>query len=253
MRHGNEMKYFLILQLVLFPVCSFAIKISDSVVAGIPAGLAPPLVFDEDPSNIKGILPDYIQALAEILGVSIKSEVLTRYRLEPFLLKGDLDILCYTSRVWSSQEKALQWSQPLFSKHEVLLGKKPLPKNLEDLKGQRIGTMLQYVYPRLTPYFDKKILIREDGPTEELNLKKLMAGRIDYIVTDEIYIDYFKTKNPQFEKGQERLKLQKYPVECSLGPKSKVSLKDLNSAIEQLQKSGKLRNIFKKYGVQYSP
>jgi len=253
LRHGREMKYFLLLQLVLFPISSFAIKVSEPVIAGIPAGLAPPLVFDEDLANLRGIVPDYMQALAEILGVSIKSEVLTRYRLEPFLLKGDLDILCYTSRVWATQEKALQWSQPLFSKSEVLLGKKPLPKNIEDLKGQRVGTMLQYIYPRLTRYFDKKILIREDGPTEELNLKKLLAGRILYIVTDELYIDYFKTKNPKIESGRERLKIQKYPVECSLGPKSKVTLKDLNSAIEQLQKTGKLRTIFKKYGVQYSP
>lgn len=253
MRHGREMKYFLILQLVLIPMSSFAIKISDPVIFGIPAGLAPPLVFDEDPANIKGIVPDYIKALAEILGVRMKSEILTRYRLEPFLIKGELDILCYTSRVWSTQEKALQWSRPLFAKHEVLLGKKPIPKNLDDLKGNRIGTMLQYIYPRLTPYFEKKILLREDGPTEELNLKKLMAGRISYIVTDEIYIEYFKIKNPSFENGKERLKLQKYPVECSLGPKSKVSLNDLNSAIEQLQKTGKFRSIFKKYGVQYTP
>lgn len=247
------MKYFLILQLVLIPMSTFAIKVSEPVNIGIPAGLAPPLVFDEDPANIKGIVPDYIKALGEALGARMKSEILTRYRLEPFLLKGDLDILCYTSRVWSSQEKDLQWSQPLFTKHEVLLGKKPIPKNLDDLKGSRIGTMLQYVYPRLNPYFEKKILIREDGPTEELNLKKLMAGRISYIVTDEIYIEYFKIKNPNFEDGKERLKLQKYPVECSLGPKSKVTLKDLNSAIDQLQKSGKLRSIFKKYGVHYSP
>lgn len=256
LRHSRQMKYFLLLSLFIVPTSALAIKFADPVRVGIPAGLAPPLVFDEDPAKLRGIVPEYVQALAEILDVKVRQEILTRYRLEPFLLKGEMDILCYTSQSWSSQKGALQYSRPLFTKYEVLLGKAPLPKepkDLQDLKGQRIGTILQYVYPLLKPLFDGQILIREDGPTEESNLKKLKAGRISYIVTDEIFVDYFKIKNPDFENGQERLRLQKYPVECAIGPKSKISLKDLNSAIEELQKNGKLRSIFKKYGVQYTP
>ncbi|WII73574.1 transporter substrate-binding domain-containing protein [Bdellovibrio sp. 22V] len=219
---------------------------------GVPAGLAAPLLFEEkDPTHLVGLVPDYINALAEELGMKSSLSLVTRYRLDDYLLKGQMDMLCYTSTVWASNKDQLDFSIPIFTKREVIIGPAPMPKRYQDLQGKTIGAMLQYVYPKLDPLFAAKKINREDAPREEANLMKLLNGRLSYIVTDEIFLDYFKTKHPEIEKGRERMFLQEYPISCSISRKGRVKVKDLNAAIERLKTNGKLEKIFKKYGSSF--
>ncbi|WP_295901004.1 substrate-binding periplasmic protein [uncultured Bdellovibrio sp.] len=216
---------------------------------GVPAGLAPPLLFEGKPNETKGLVVDYATALAEAMGRKSSFSVITRYRLDGYLFKGQVDMMCYTSKVWASSQDQLDFSKPLFMKREVIIGPAPMPKKITDLKNKTIGTMLQYVYPKLDPLFASKQLIREDSLSEEANLKKLLNGRIQYIVTDEIFIDYFKLKHPKIEINRERLFMQEYPISCSLSRKGHVKVKDLNEAIDKIKANGTLEKIFSKYGA----
>lgn len=215
----------------------------------IPAGLAPPLLFEEKTGEHKGLVAEYSEALAQAMGRKSQLSLVTRYRLDGYLLTGKMDALCYTSKAWASNQDKLDFSKPLFLKREVIIGPAPMPKNLKDIEGRTVGTMLQYVYPKLDPLFESKKLIREDSLSEEANLKKLLNGRIHYVVTDEIFIDYFSMENPRINRKRDRLFMQEYPIVCSVSRKGNVSVKELNLAIDKLHESGQLENMFKKYGA----
>lgn len=217
--------------------------------AAIPEGLAAPLLMENNPNKLEGLLPDYMKAIGDALGRKTSLTLLTRYRITNFLLSGKSDVLCYSSRAWAEDKGQLNWSKTLFMKREVILGPSPMPAKLSELGGKTIGTILYYVYPRLDPLFNSHRITREDASSEEANLNKIVKGRIQYVVTDEIFLDYFKLKNPKIEEGRSRLFLQEYPIQCSVSRLGTVNVKDLDKAIEKVKSSGQLEALFKKYGA----
>lgn len=235
---------------LVFVFSSLSYGKSDVLVAAIPDGLARPLVFGDEGDKLSGILPEYTEALAQEMGRKAQISILNHYRLHSHLTEGKVDVLCYASTSWALHINDYIWSKTLFNKREVILGPMPMPKNISGLMGKKIGTILNYVYPRLDPFFKDKRMEREDGPSEEANLAKLAKGRLTYVVTDELFLDYFKTKNPSIEENRERLLLQQYPISCNVSKKGGVKVKEINAAIDRLKSSGKLAAIFKKYGAQ---
>ncbi|WP_340597431.1 substrate-binding periplasmic protein [Bdellovibrio sp. GT3] len=228
---------------------AFGASLSDLRVA-IPAGLAPPLLMEKN-GKMEGLIVDYTNAIAEKLGRKASYSVVTRYRLDGYLLSGKVDLLCYTSKIWDANRDFLEFSKTLFVKREIIVGPAPLPKKLNGFEGQTIGTILQYVYPLLDPYFESGKMKREDNVSEEANLKKLLNGRIQYLVTDQIFLDYFRMLHPNISKNREAFSLQEYPILCSIGRQSSVKKKDLDKAVVELKASGKMKSFFDKYGGTY--
>lgn len=218
--------------------------------AAIPEGLAPPLVFGNKGKH-EGLIVDYVNALAEAMERKASFRTVTHYRLNRLLLQGKLDILCYTSTVWDDAVGKHDFSKTLFIKREIILGPSPMPKKISDLEGKTIGTILQYVYPSLDPYFESGKIKREDNTSEEGNLKKLASGRIQYVVTDQIFIDYFRLNHPNITKNREEFFLRDYPIVCSVSRKGRVKKAALDKAIDEIKTSGKLKSIFQKYGSSY--
>ncbi|WP_374032480.1 substrate-binding periplasmic protein [Bdellovibrio bacteriovorus] len=218
--------------------------------AAIPAGLAPPLLIEKE-GKVDGLIVDYVNALAEAMGRTASFSVVTRYRLNRYMLTGQMDVLCYTSKIWDDGVKKLDFSEVLFNKKEVIIGPTPMPKKISDLQGKTIGTMLQYVYPKLDPYFASGKILREDSLSEEGNLKKLLNGRIQYVVTDQIFFDYFRLENPSIAKNREALFLRDYPIVCSVSRKGRITKKEVDKAIDDIKRSGKMKALFKKYGSTY--
>lgn len=216
--------------------------------AAVPAGLPPPLLFEKE-EELTGIVPEYTRALVDILGHKGTLSLLPRNRLIKYLHRGSVDFLCYTSYAWADEKDTYNWADTLFMKREFILGPAPMPKDFSGLKGKTIGTMLAYFYPKLDKMFKDGSLIREDGPSEEANLVKLRQNHIEYLIVDEVFLNYYKKQNPDIEKGRERLSLGEYPVSCSLSKKGRVTVKELNKAIAKLKSSGKLQEIFDKYGT----
>lgn len=240
----------IILSLVLCAVTCNAFAIGGNHVhAAVPSGLPRPLLFEEV-SPPTGVVPEYTQALLDLLGAKGTVSLLPHYRALNSLRSGRADFSCYSNRDWDDKPNELAWSEMLFYKREVILGPAPMPKHLKDLKGKTIGTMLGYKYPNLEPFFKSKALLREDAPNDVANFSKMQTKRIEYLVVDEVFLDYAKKDFPQLEHGRERLFVQQYPVNCSMSKKSSVSVAALNEAIGKLKSSGKLEAIFKKHGLK---
>lgn len=239
--------HLLLVLFFLFPVFTEASN-KAPLRAGVPITLPPPLLF-LDQNTPQGILPEFISSLAQILGREHSVLALARPRIPVYLEKGKLDFFCYTIPAWSPIKDKLTWSAPLFLKREIIVGPAPLPKSLDEFKGVVIGTSLDYTYPNLNPYFQDKSLVREDAPTDEANLKKLLSNRVSYVVIDEVFFDYFKNNHPEIEEKRQRLLVQEYPIACAISPHSKLTKKEFDGAVQKLKTSKKLEALFKKYNL----
>jgi polar amino acid transport system substrate-binding protein len=123
---------------------------------------------------------------------------------------------------------------------------------LEDLKPYRIGVVLGYIN---TPEFDAaSYLQKETATSDEQNIRKLLAGRIDLIVIDK-YVAQYLIKNSltdaigKLEFLEPPLLDQKlYVVFPRTAAASEKRLQELNTALKSMHDDGTLDRIFEESG-----
>ncbi|MDM4767812.1 transporter substrate-binding domain-containing protein [Pelomonas sp. SE-A7] len=206
-----------------------------------------PQALMEQERLVDGIHRDVGLALAVRLGREVRFRVLPRKRLADELVAGSqADIVCGYLPDWLPG--ALDWSRPFLPDEQLLLTSRvaPFPRQLEELKGQRIGTVLGFVYPELQQILGSSF-VRDDAPDASANLRKLAVGRVRYAVAGRLQLDY------QLRLGSYQLSLYRpqvissYQSQCALSRRSTLTLAELNKAITALQADGGLQRILAKY------
>lgn len=73
------------------------------------------------------------------------------------------------------------WSKPFITSNAIIVARKEAPaaKSLSELADKPIGTVIGYHYPEIERVLGKHFA-REDAPSTELNLRKLLVGRMHY-------------------------------------------------------------------------
>jgi polar amino acid transport system substrate-binding protein len=154
----------------------FAILLAGAVQPSAMAGQAP-LVFAVSSGNSmpmlelsknrpqRGILNDVALAIATQLDRQPRFAVLPRKRIEDALLRGNVDIYCYTSPQWLSID--VQWSAPLLHNYDVITTRvdTAVPATVATLKDKPLGTVLGFVYPDLEQQLGSAF-VRDDGLTQ---------------------------------------------------------------------------------------
>jgi polar amino acid transport system substrate-binding protein len=216
--------------------------------AVVVSTLPPPLLIYQD-GRTDGIVKDYIDALGSAMDVTISLDVLPRLRIDSYSSEDNYDLNCYTNRTWNDKPELFFWTKPLFFKKEIIIGSIPLPKSVNEFKGEAIGTLLGYKYPSLDEAFKMNKLKREDTVNEESNFLKLIKGRNTLIITEDIILSYYRKTHPGLTSKLFRTQIveAEYPIQCALNRKSKLSLSSLNKAIDALIESRKIELIFSKY------
>lgn len=123
---------------------------------------------------------------------------------------------------------------------------------LEDLKPYRIGVVRGYIN---TPEFDAAdYLQKEEASSDELNLRKLLAGRIDLIVIDKFVAQYLiKTSFPEATDDLEFMKpplldQSLYVIFPRGVASSEEKLQAFNAALKTMREDGTLERILEEYG-----
>lgn len=57
--------------------------------------------------------------------------------------------------------------------------------------GRSVGMVLGYVYPGIDEWVSRQGLVRNDAPSEDVNLEKLRLGRVDCVVAAESVARYY--------------------------------------------------------------
>lgn len=222
------------------------------VVYGLNDTNSPPfLIYDstkENPTIMGGLFLDIGLEIGRKLKRPVTFMLSPRKRLDSGLAEGRIEFVCYNAEAWAGEfAKDYLWSIPIFKHSNYVVfnskykGNADL-KTMKDLKGKTVGTTLGFVYPNLMDYFKDGTVIREDVLSGSANISKLNAARIPFIILNNLEYNYYKKTNPELQRAP--FEIDPMLVRCAVSKKSDLRIKDLNSAITELKRSGRLQKIF---------
>jgi polar amino acid transport system substrate-binding protein len=210
-----------------------------------------PLVIDKT----TGLYPELVAYLnrLQLDGIEFTLVTLPRKRLQVELDQGTLDgivIGMVPQWVGDAGRNKFLWTEPFAQDGFVLVSRdiNPFFFGQASAAGARIGVTLGYVYPVVDEWIAQNKFVRDDAPTEELNLDKLMRGRVDVVVVSEsVYRFYMRSHHATGGVLAEALPVK--PTERRLLlPKSKRELYDkLAPAIHKLRDDPHWQRIQARY------
>ncbi|NYE63183.1 ABC-type amino acid transport substrate-binding protein [Duganella sp. 1224] len=182
-------------------------------------------------------------ALARQLKRPLQYIELPRRRLMAALENGDGDILCSYLPEWLPG--AVDWTRAFIPTSEVVLSSPRVkaPATLTDLRGQRLGTVLGYQYPELEKFLGNDY-VRDDAPTSMMSVRKWLAGRVDYLVTQRTTVNR-QLAAGGLPDGYHMLVVYEVKAKCAVSRKSQITVEEVNAAINAMEKSGELAGILR--------
>jgi polar amino acid transport system substrate-binding protein len=185
------------------------------------ANSQPFAIYDASGHFVGGLARDVIDPLAVTLGLRAEYLNLPRARVEAWLRDGRIDGACFLAPAWVGRPDALRWSPVLFRIRQVIVsppGAAPVD-SARALFGRRLGTLLNYTYPELQPYFADGRIRRSDAPSFASNIAKLGRGRIDAFLNDDIAALYAtRTGRLPGDSRIDPLWAPENPVHCAFSP-----------------------------------
>ncbi len=193
-----------------------------------------------------GIIKDLGDALARRMGLRPRYLLMPSKRAPMALRQGEGDLLCYTRPQWIGPD--FRFTLPLIPNAEVVAARPEAPRlrTLADLADRPVGTVLGYRYAEAEAALGER-LRRQDAPDMQANLRKLVARRMDYAITDRLVLREHQRRRPE-DGLREDVVLNAYTAPCALSPRSPLKLDDVNAALAEMVADGELQRILAAYG-----
>lgn len=201
-----------------------------------------------------GLLIELGDAIARQLNMGLQAVPLPRRRVEPALVQGQIEMLCYFNPSWAEQPDKLAWSVAMLPQIERVVGPKGARMGSTpnwEFEGKRVALQLGYHYPVLQSLIDAGKAVRVDQSKVALQFRSLEIRMADLLVTSEGEIEGYFNDNPNARGDFEvsRTAFSVTPTHCAIGRTSRLSMADIDKAIARLQSSGDMERMAKRYGV----
>ena len=248
------MKKFLFLLIFFFLVFCQSIYASGKTIT-LASDPWPPFI---DPSEQGGGLSfEIISAALKTQGYEVRFENVPWARAEEGVKMGTYDILPNT---WMTEKRKsyLLYSEPYAANKVKFIKKKYDPfeySDLSSLKGKSVGIIRGYGYG--DEFMASTGFKRETTSNFMLNVKKLVAGRIDLIIEDEIVARAkINKKDPavlgKIEFTKKPFSRKEVHVTCGLAnPRHKEIISAFNKGLMEIKNNGKYASIMSKYGIEH--
>ena len=200
-----------------------------------------------DGQVVDGLQHDIATELGHRLGRTLRFRVVPRRRVGPLLLAGDeADLICTYLPAWLAEP--LQWSRPFWTtaSSSSRPRRRPPPGRLQDVAGQRIGTIAGFEYSQAATVLGKGFL-RDDGPNLESLLRKLALGRVDHALVGRASFEYLLRRGEVPLALHTPLLVAQWRTACALSPHAPLALADLDAALAAMQADGSLARIVDRY------
>jgi ABC-type amino acid transport substrate-binding protein len=209
-------------------------------------GTEMPLARSEGGKLVGGIHYDLGQAIAAGLGRPVRYAVMPRNRVALALEQGKADLMCMYVPEWLPGP--FDWTRPFIPFAEVIVTdrRQPRPTQLRQLAGKRIGTVLGYRHPEVEEVLGKDFK-REDGPSTETNLHKMVAGRLDHVIASNLYIGYRLRYGEPRLSIHEPLIVKTMRLQCAVSRAGTVRVDDVNRVMAELVRDGAIDRILDRY------
>jgi polar amino acid transport system substrate-binding protein len=227
---------------LLFPLAASAAEL----VILVDTATEMPMARFQNFQLVEGMHKEIGVALAGALGREPRFLALPRKRIVTALTEGKADVLCGYIPAWL--DGTFAWSPPFQPIIEVIVSDRavPRPRSLADLRGEPIGTVFGYAYPDLERALGADF-VRADGPSTDLNLRKLAIGRLRHMVTSKHLIEYrVKLGNPALDLHPP-LVVKNYMAGCAVSPNGSVTPAQVERAVNQLLRDGTVTAIMSRY------
>lgn len=233
------------LPILVLLACSAARAEQDEMVFIAPTNHAMPLAQFKDGRINNGILMELGIAIAHRLGRTARFVSVPSKRVSMVLARGEADGVCYVMPHWIDGD--FQWSRPLIPNRVLLVSAPAVPpvRTLADLAGKKVGTVAGYRYPEFEEALGKQF-IREDAPTSELSVSKLIAGRTNYAIIGQSMFDYQKRSDRTFTARAD-LVVTSVITRCAFSRLSKISFAQVDRAINAFADQGGVEEILSHY------
>lgn len=216
----------------------------------------PPFVDKENPTD--GLSLEIIRAAFKTQGYEVKMEYVPWARALNGVKDGTYDII---PDAWFTVErkKFFLFGEPYVANELKFIKRKGDPfefDTLQSLEGKLVGTVRGYAYG--DEFLQSQDFKREEVVDLMLNIKKLIAGRIDLTIDNEIaVIALIKQVDPSLLLEIEFVKtpLSRDFVYIMAGlknPRHKEIIKAFNNGIAKIKANGTYNKICEKYGFKIS-
>lgn len=215
-----------------------------------------PMGFREKSGKLVGYDIDLAKAVFKQYGIKVDFQTIDWSMKETELKNGTIDLLWNGYSVSPARKKKVAFSRVYLQNGQVLVTKrKDHINNFNDMKGKSLGTQegstgvtALEAKPKilLDKIKNKKPVLYDTFPDALLDLK---AGRIQGILMDKVYADYYvsKLKDPQDYKiyFDKRMPADMFAVGMRKGDRT-LQMK-VNKGLKHLQEDGELRKINHKW------
>lgn len=221
-------------------------------------GANPLIVFDDYPpyhywknGTPAGLDIALLSEASVRMGIKFRYERRTWQRSLQEVEYGDVTGLCAGMRTAKRERFAIYPSEylSLETNWVISLSESGVKvNNLDDLRGLQVGVVTGYAYG---PGFDGLVGLQKIySKSDALLLKKLLSGRLDVIVGNDMVMKYLAGEAGQFDKLNFQLKLNSEPLYLILSRKQAISSEiaaTFSRVLREMQEDGTYGRIRSRY------
>lgn len=170
---------------VFFAVCLPAARANDDACITIWNYYRhPPFYYSET----QGLALDFVALMNSLAESEYRFALVNapRKRIDQNLKFGERGAVLFVNWIWMDDKDRTRylWSPPLLSDRNDILSNAAAPIEFDDLKslyGKKLGGVPGRKYPGIDTAVAMGEIVRQDSPSTEQNLEKLLMGRIDFL------------------------------------------------------------------------
>jgi polar amino acid transport system substrate-binding protein len=227
---------------LLLPLAAAGAEASELVMLA-PANHAMPIAQFRDGVLTGGILWDVGDLIAARLGRKVRFLTVPSRRVSLALAHGDADGVCLVQPSWI--DGPFQWSADFIPTGGVVLARTDAPpvSRLTELRGKKVGTVAGYRYRYVEPVLGKQFL-RDDAPSVEHALRKMVAGRTQYALMELSTAAWHVKNDPSLRLD---ITYENSRARCAFSRESKVPFADLKRVTDAMLTDGSIDKIMARY------
>ena len=207
----------------------------------------PPFEYLDDKNQIVGFEIDLLNEITKKTGIKFDVANMSFDGLIPALKTGKIDIAISGMSATDERRKSVDFTKPYYFSENLFIRKKGSDVNKDNLKDKKISAQVGTLQEEAA-----KNITTQSIPAENVAaaIMSLNAGKIDVVLTDSpIGVEFLK-QNPDLE---EFLRLpdgtEGFAMAFDKGKHTDL-IKKIDTAIEELQKSGEFDKMLAKYDLK---
>ena len=209
----------------------------------------PPYSFVEDEIR-KGIFVDIFNEISLLTDLKFEFVSLSVARGKRYFEQGKIDIEPGISPEWRKGESIEGvYSMNYATSKEVIISEKTTSiTDVSQLYGEVVGKVRGYSYGEFDEHFSPEKIIVADNTSEKMLVAQLHKHRFNYVIIGGATAAYYISSVEKYQNFNEVYEVSNYPVAMRVHPQHEAIVPILNDALSVLIHTGKIVDIYAKYG-----